>query len=75
MLEQISALRKKGASVTSGATVPEGNNNVCKHFEVVVRTAPHRRNSCYFDLWKIPDRKDWARRIMEEKEVKFKDDE
>ena len=34
-LEQISALKKKGASVTSGDTVTGGNNNVCKHCEAV----------------------------------------
>ena len=33
--EQISALKKKGASVTSGVTVPGGNNILCKHCEAV----------------------------------------
>ena len=43
--EQISALKKKVASVTS-ATVPGGDNLLCKHCEGVVQTAPHRRNAC-----------------------------
>ena len=51
--EKISALKKKGESATSGATVRGGNNNVCKFFEAVGRTAPHRKNLCYFDLRKM----------------------
>ena len=51
--EQIRALKKKGASVTGGATVPGGNNILCKNCEAVGQTAPHRRNSCYFDPSKI----------------------
>ena len=72
--EQISALKKKGTSVTGGATVLGGDNLVCKHCESVGRTAPHRRNSCYFDPRKNPDRKDLARQLMEEKRVKFNDE-
>ena len=72
--EQISALKNKGASVTSGATVPVGNNIICKHCEAVGQKAPYRRNSCYFDPRKNKDRKDWARRLMEEKGVKFNDE-
>ena len=72
--EQISALKKKGVSVTSGATVPGGNNLVWKHCEAVGRTAPHRRNLCCFDQRKNPDIKYWAMRLMEEKGVKFNDE-
>ena len=35
LLEQIRALKEKGSYVTSGATVPGGNNLVCKNCEVV----------------------------------------
>ena len=42
--EQISALKNKGASVTSGATVPAGNNIICKHCGAVGQKAPYRRN-------------------------------
>ena len=73
--EQISVFKKKGASATSGATVPGVNNNVYKKFEAVGLAAPHRRNSTYFDPQKIPDIKDWARRLMEEKLVNIKDNE
>ena len=62
--DQISALKKKGASSTSGDTFPGGNNNVQKHCEAVGRTAPRKKNLCYFDTRKIPDRKDWSRRLM-----------
>ena len=44
--EQISALKRKGVSSTSGATVPGVNNTVCKHYEAVGQTEPHRQNSC-----------------------------
>ena len=73
--EKLSGLKKKGSSVTSGDTVPGGNNNVCKHCEAVGQTALHRKKLCYFDPQKMPDRKDWSRRLMEEKGVKFRDDE
>ena len=53
--EQFSALKKKGASGTSGATVPGGNNPLCKHCEAVGQTAPHRRKACYFDPRKNKD--------------------
>ena len=46
--EQINALKIKGATVTSEATVPGGGNIVCKHCESVGQTVQHRKNSCYF---------------------------
>ena len=72
--EQISTLKKNGASVTSGATVPGGNNLLCKHREALGQTALYRRNSCYFDPRKNKDRKYWERRLMKEKGVKFNDE-
>ena len=72
--EQISALKKKGASVTSGATVSGGNNLLCKNCEAVGQTAPHMRNPCYFNPRKNKDRKDWSRRLMEDKGVTFNDE-
>ena len=74
LLEQINALKNKGASGTSGATVPGGNNIPCKHCEAVGQTAPHRRNSCYFDPRKNKDRKYWSKRLMEEKGITFNDE-
>ena len=73
--EQIHVKKKKGASATSGTTLTGVNNNICTHCETVGSTAPHKKNSYYFDPRKMTDRKDWARRLMEEKDVKFKDNE
>ena len=73
--EQINALKKKGSSATSGATVPGGKTTICTHCEAVGRKAPHRKNACYFYPRKMTDRKDWARKLMEEKGIIFKDDE
>ena len=72
--EHINALKKKGTQATSGATLP-GGTAVCTHCEAVGRTAPHRKNACYFDPRKSTDRKNWARKLMDEKGVKCKDDE
>ena len=49
LLEQVNAFKNKGASATSLATLPGGNNNICTHCEAVGRTSPHRKNACYFD--------------------------
>ena len=73
--EKINAFKKKGASVTSRATFPGGTTTVCTHCEAVGRTAPHRKNACYFDPRKMTDRKYWARKLMEDKGVKCKDGE
>ena len=73
--EHINSLKKKGTYGTSGATVPGGNKFLtCKHFEAVGQTAPHRFNRCYFDPRKNKDRKDWVKRLMEEKGVTFQDE-
>ena len=42
--ERLNALKRKGASATSGATLQGGTNTVCTHCEAVGRTAPHRKN-------------------------------
>ena len=73
--EQVNAFKNKGAPATSGATLPGGNNNICTHCEAVSRTAPHSKNACYFDPHKMTDRKYWEKIIMEEKGIKFKDNE
>ena len=74
LLKQISELKKKGASVPGGATVPGGDNIICKNYEAVGQTAPHRRSVCYFHPRKNPEIKYWARRLMEEKRLKFNDE-
>ena len=75
LLEQINELKKKGASDTIGATVPGGMTTICAHCEAVGRTALRRKNARCFDSRKMKDRKDWARKLMDEKGVKCKDDE
>ena len=72
--EQINALKKKGTPTNNGATLPGTTTTICTHCEAVGRTEPHRKNACYFDPRKMTDRKYWARKLMEEKGVKFKDD-
>ena len=72
--EQINTLKKRGTQATSSATLT-GATMVCTHHEAVFRTAPHRKNACYFDPRKMTDRKNWARKVMDEKGVKCKDDE
>ena len=73
--EQINALKKKGSSSTSRDNVPGGTITICTHWEAVGRTATHRKNACYFDMRKMTDRKDWTRKLMEEKGIKCKDNE
>ena len=72
---KIIALKNKGTSATIRDTVPGRATTICTHFEVVGHTAPHRKNAYYFDSRKMTDRKDWARKLMEEKGIKCKDDE
>ena len=63
---QASSIRKMSGGVLVGA--------VCTHYEAVGRTAPQRKNACYFDLIKMTDRKYWAQKLMDEKGVACKDD-
>ena len=70
--EHINALKKKETQATSGDTLP-GGVTVFTHCDAVGRTAPHRKNSCYFDPHKMTDRKDWARKLMDEKGVIYKE--
>ena len=70
--EHINSLKKKETQATSGATLP-GVKTVFTHCEAVGRTAPHRKNFCYFEPRKMTDRKYWARKLMDEKGVACKD--
>ena len=72
--EQINALKKRGTQATSDATFPVGKT-VCTHCEAVSCTAPHRKNTCYFDPCKMTDQKYWAIKLMDEKVVACKGDE
>ena len=73
--EQVNALKQKGAPATSGVTLPGENNTMCTYCEAVGGTVRHKENACYFGPRKITDRKDWAKRLMEEKGIKLNDDE
>ena len=70
--EQINALKKKETQATSGATLP-GGTTICAHCEAVDRTTPHRKKAFYFDPRKMRDRKDCAKMLMDEKDVKCKE--
>ena len=72
--EQVNALKKRGTQAASVGTFP-GGTTVCTHCEAVGRTVLNRKNACYFDPQKMTDRKDWARKLMDEKGVACKDDE
>ena len=59
-----------------GTTAGGGlTGNVCPQYAAVGRTAPHKKNSCYFDPKKMIDRREWARKLMDEKQVAWDDDE
>ena len=72
--EQINALKKRGTQATSGATLQVGTT-VCTNCEAVGCTEPHRKNIFYSEPYKMTDRKDWARKLMDEKGVACKGDE
>ena len=63
---QASSIRK----MTGGGLV----GTVFPYCAVVGRTAPHKNNSCYFDPKKMMDRREWARKLMDEKGMACKDD-
>ena len=67
-------MKKRGTQATSDATFPVGKK-VCTNCEAVSCTAPHIKNTCYFDPGKMTDRKYWARKLMDEKGVACKGDE
>ena len=71
-------MKKKGTQAVSVGALPGGGlvgTTVCTHCEAVGRTAPHRKNACYFNPRKMTDRKDWAQKLIDEKGVACKDDE
>ena len=76
--KQINDLKKIWTQAASVGTFPGGElfgTIVCTHCEAVGRTAPHRKNACYFEPMKMTDQKEWARKIMDEKGVVCKDNE
>ena len=66
--EQVNALKKRGTQASRVGILPRGTT-ICTHCEAVGRTAPHRKNTCYFDPKKMKDQKEWARKLVDEKGV------
>ena len=72
--EQVNDLKKRGTQAASVRTFP-GGTTTCTNCEAVRRTALHRENDCYSDPKKMTDRKEWARKLIDEKDMTCKDDE
>ena len=49
--------------------------NAGPHCVAVGCSDPHKKNACYFDPKNMMDRREWARKLMDEKVVAFKDEE
>ena len=47
--------------------------NVFPHCAVVVRSTLQKKKACYFDPKKMTDRREWDRKLMDEKGVTCKD--
>ena len=77
LYEHINDLKKGGTQASSVRTLVGGVllGNLCTYCEAVGRTATHRNNACSFDPRKMTDRKEWDRKLMDEKGVACKDDE
>ena len=75
--KHINAIKKKGTPISSIGTMAGGVMavNVCPHCTVVRRSAPHKKNACYFNPNNMTDRMGWARKLMDEKVVACNDDE
>ena len=76
LYEQINAIKKRGTQASSIRTMTGGGltGNVCPKCAAAGRTAPQKNNSCYFDPKKMTDRREWARKLMDEKGVACNDD-
>ena len=77
LYEHINDMKKRGAQASSIRTTVGGGltGNVCPHFAAVSRTAPHKKNSCYFDTKKMTNRREWAGKLMDKKGVAYNYDE
>ena len=77
LYEQINALKNIGMQAYIVGKLVGGRlvGTLRTHCEAVGRTAPHRKNACYFDPRKMTDRKEWCQKLMDKKGVACKDDE
>ena len=69
-------MKNKGTQYSSIGTTTGGGlmGNVLPHCTEVGRTAPHKKNSCYFEPERTTDRREWARKLMDKKGVACNDD-
>ena len=69
-------MKEKGTQAFIIGTMTGGGltGNVCPHCSAVGRTALHKNNSCYLDPKNITDRREWARKLMDEKGVECNHD-
>ena len=77
LYEKIKYTKKRGIKASRISTMAGVGlvGTVCTHCKAVGRTAPHRKNACYFDPRKMTYQKEWDRKLMDEKGVACKHDE
>ena len=70
-------MKKRGKQASSIGKMAGGGlvETVWTYYAVVGCNAPHKKNSCYFDPKKMTDRREWARKMMDEKGAAYKYDE
>ena len=68
-------MKKRGTQASNSGTSAGGGQmgNVCPHCAAVGRTAPNKNNSYYFDPKNMTDRREWARKLMDELGVAYND--
>ena len=69
-------MKKRGTQASSiGKTEGGGlTGKVCPYYTTVGRTDTQKKNACYFDRKNMTDRREWARKLMDEKRVALNDD-
>ena len=77
LYKHINAMKKKGNQASSISTTKGGGlmGNVFPQCAAVGRTAPHKKDSCYFDPKMMTDRREWDRKFMDDKGVTCNDNE
>ena len=77
LYEHINVMKKKGNQSSSIGTTEGGclTENAFPQYAVVGCTAPHKKDSCYFDPKKMTDRREWDQKFMDDKGVTCNDNE
>ena len=75
MYKHINALKTKVTltSIIRTTAVVGMTGNLFPHCAVVGRSAPHKKNACYFDPKNMTERREWDRKLMDEKGAACKD--